>query len=342
MTTRMKRLFPFIIVTLLPVFLCACVKDIIMDAGDNPQVVVECVLREEPTQTLFLAYTKGASRAAAPDLPEAEAVLTDLTTGLSVGHFERISDGTWQLAYAAIPTHRYRLDVAVPGQSPIWAEQTMPDMPPVEIVDITREESYDYPGYEDAFGILYSSSFSCAVWAFGLNYNSITEELVPAEQLCTDYPYVDNFNLTGETYFHETTTPMMNNMVLRVYSVLSGAVSIHRRFLRFPKSNSSLQHYFDVEGLAGLRYYDDMWRPPLPTECVLFFAALSDEYDQYLCEALQDRQAQESADITSIYTQRNLYTNIQGGLGIFGAVTKMPIRWRGLYKSELIPEDGQK
>jgi hypothetical protein len=313
-----------------------------MDAGESPQVVVECVLNEESVQKLFLTYTKGASRKEASDLPEAEAVLTDLTASREAGRFERMTDGSWQLAYAAIPTHHYRLDVIVPGHEPIWAEQTMPDIPPVESVEITREGPYDYPGYEDAFGILYSSSFSCAVWAFGLNYNSITEELVPAEQLCTDYPYVDNFNLTGETYFHETTTPMMNNMVLRVYSVLSGAVSIHRRFLRFPKSNSSLQHYFDVEGLDGLQYYDDMSRAPLPTECVLYFAALSDEYDQYLCEALRDQQLQESADITSIYTQRNLYTNIQGGLGIFGAVTKMPIRWRGLYKSELIPEDGQK
>lgn len=306
-----------------------------MDAGEFPQVVVECVLNEESVQKLFLTYTKGASRKEASDLPEAEAVLTDLTASREAGRFERMTDGSWQLAYAAIPTHHYRLDVIVPGHEPIWAEQTMPDNPPVESVKLKRGES-SYPGYEDAIGILYCSAFPCAIWSFGLNYNTVAEELEPAEQICTDYPYVDNFNLTGETYVHETLTPVQNNQTLRVYSVLSGTASIHRKYLRFPKSNSSLRHYFDVEGLDGLQYYDDMSRAPLPTECVLYFVALSDEYDQYLCEALQDQQSQESSDITAIYSRSNLYTNIKGGLGIFGATTKMPIRWSGVYKSELI------
>lgn len=335
----MKRILSNTIVLLLPLVLCACVKDIVMDAGENPQVVVECVLTDEPIQTLYLTYSKGASRETAPELPEATATLTDLSESKEIGRFKRTPDGSWTLEYTPVAQHRYRLDVSVPGHDPIWAEQTMPDRPPVESYKLTIEGSYKIPGYEDAIGILYCSTFPCAVWSFGLNYNPITEELVPAEQLCTDYPYVDNSNLTGETYIHEQTFPVTDNQLLRTYSVLSGIASVHRKYLRFPKRESPSQLYFVVEGLSGLNYYEDMSRDPLPTECVLYFAALSDEYDRYLCEAIQYQQLQVSSDITAIYSRTNLYTNIHGGLGVFGAVTKMPIRWSGVYTSEFISQD---
>lgn len=331
-----KRI-PILLLTGYIMGMASCVADVSLDAGEEPQVVVECVLSEEPVQTLYLSYTKGASREVAPDLPE--AVLSDLTEGKEAGYFVRTANGSWQLAYSAIPEHRYRLDVTVPGHEPIWAEQTMPNIPPVESVVLERDESYRYPGYEAAEGILYYSSFPCAVWSYGLNYDLTTKKHVPAEQLCTDCPSVDNFNLTGETFVHESVFPYPDGQALRFYSVLSGTASIHRRFLRFPKSNSSSQQYFVVEGLLGLEYYDDISRDPLPTECVLFFAALSDEYDQYLRDALYHQQAQETTDISALYHRTNLFTNIQGGLGIFGAATKMPIRWSGVFRSELVPQD---
>ena len=90
-----------------------------MDAGDEPLVVVECVLTQQPVQTLRLSFTKGAAMDEAPALTEAEAVLIDLTEGKTAGSFERQDDGTWTLDYAAVPEHTYRLEVDVPGQEPI-------------------------------------------------------------------------------------------------------------------------------------------------------------------------------------------------------------------------------
>ena len=68
-----KRIIEAIAISLTVV---SCVKDVILDAGDEPQVVVDCILTDEPVQTLYLVYTKGASREKAPDLLEATAVLT--------------------------------------------------------------------------------------------------------------------------------------------------------------------------------------------------------------------------------------------------------------------------
>ena len=55
---------------IVPVF-TSCVRDVAMDAKEDPEVAVACVLTDEPIQTLRLSYTMGASLAEAPDLPEA-------------------------------------------------------------------------------------------------------------------------------------------------------------------------------------------------------------------------------------------------------------------------------
>ena len=116
-------LFPLAV---LPALLCSCAKEIVMDAREEPVVAVECILSEQPIQTLRLSFTKGAAMDEAPTLTEADAVLIDLTEGKTVGSFKRQDDGTWALDYAAVPEHSYRLEVDVPGYETVWAEQTMP------------------------------------------------------------------------------------------------------------------------------------------------------------------------------------------------------------------------
>ena len=91
MTGRIKHVFVTLAVSLT---VAGCVQDVILDAGDEPQVVVECVLSDEPVQTLYLVYTKGASRTEAPELKDAEATLIDLTEGKETGRFHRTADGS--------------------------------------------------------------------------------------------------------------------------------------------------------------------------------------------------------------------------------------------------------
>ena len=106
--------------------LTGCVRDVVLDAGERPKVVVECVLTDSSPQELRLSFTKGASLAEAPELTEATARLIDLTNNYPVGEFRRRDDGIWALDYAAEPCHNYRLEVEAPGYELIWAEQSMP------------------------------------------------------------------------------------------------------------------------------------------------------------------------------------------------------------------------
>ncbi|MBO6068225.1 MAG: DUF4249 family protein, partial [Bacteroidales bacterium] len=95
--------------------LTSCVKDVILDAKEEPLLAVYCVLKNEPVQELKLSYTKSVTMAEAPSVTEATAILTDLTEVREAGRFVRVADSLWRLDYSAIPTHSYRLEITVPG-----------------------------------------------------------------------------------------------------------------------------------------------------------------------------------------------------------------------------------
>lgn len=321
-----------VLLLMLAVLFTSCVKDVILDAMEDPQLVVSCVLTVDPVQKLSLSYTKSASRSEAPRVTGATAVLTDLTEGREAGIFIRIDEDTWQLEYAAIPTHEYRLEVSVPGREPVWAEQTMPIEPPVNsFIGDLKGEKYTWYDYTPR-GLQYSSTFSCTVWAYALNYNYHWERHEIVEDISTDYPYVDNFNLTGSVLDTVLVQPLVDpvwkiNWHYRTFLV---GYPVHRRFLRFQKLENPELTYFAIDGhfSGGYYYYeDDSPREPSTTEGVLYFACLSDEYDKYLCEAFGHYHATLSTDLSSIYVRDNVYSNINGGIGIFGAVTTAPYRW---------------
>lgn len=204
----------------------SCVKDVIMDAKEKPQVSVVCILTDDPVQELRISFTKGASLSVAPPLTEAEASLTDLTRG-EVMKFERQQDGVWRTDFAAKPGHRYRIDVSVPGYDPIWAEDRMPEKlrfylqhvywlanfvksptgykridpggnNPDPLFDFwIWKDGDDLPKGETYFGV---AALQNPVWIYALNYNPATGRRELADEICTEYEGVDNFNLTGKIY----------------------------------------------------------------------------------------------------------------------------------------------
>ena len=104
----------------------SCVRDVILDAGENPQVVVECIMSNDTIQKLYLNFTKGSSRQEAEPLTEAIATLIDLTDEKSIGEFKKSTGNLWTLDYSPVSDHHYRIEVQVPGYDMIWAEETMP------------------------------------------------------------------------------------------------------------------------------------------------------------------------------------------------------------------------
>ena len=318
--------------------LCSCVRDVTLDAMDKPTVAVECVLTNSSPQTLRLAFTKGASQTEASPLVSVEASLIDLSEGQSIGLFQRGEDGVWTLDYAAVPEHNYRLEINVPGYELIWAEQTMPTL--AELSCFSHIFSYydsggtSNPTYSKFCGtVFYASSLPNYTWIYGMNYNEETKSFEIADEICTDYEYVDNFNLTGNLYTPESglTYNLGFECDGELYPSLAGK-SIHRRFLRLEKQAS--YEWFEIEfvisgNFKGNYYYylDKAKRGRSETEGYLESISVTDDYDRYLREAIAYQLKQESTDLTTIYQRENIYTNINGGIGIFGAQIKTVLQW---------------
>ena len=206
----------------------ACVKSIDLTTGDR-LVAVECILADVAPQTLRLGLTTGPTGIEEEALAGAVATLTDLTEQKTVGVFTKADDGLWHLDYAAIPEHKYRLDVEVPGYgATVWAEDTLPPAvdvfcvrPPFDQLEDMIEdkeffEDYFHHFYEipDSWRKMEGFSFQYDISSFFYKSSSIPDHTVIqgftydeknkhnslVESLCTDSPGVDNCNLNGSVY----------------------------------------------------------------------------------------------------------------------------------------------
>ena len=317
------------------VLLClctGCIREVVMDAEDAPKVVVDCVLSEAPVQTLYLVYTKGASRPEAPALEEAAAVLTDLTENREAGRFSRAADGSWQLAYAAIPTHRYRLDVTVPGHEPVWAEQTMPPAPDIR-VRWEGEWGKDSTNlYKDDYGYVFTvSSLKDPVWFYGMGYPSEESGEEPAALLATDFPGVDPFNQAELSYVTYTEQEFWYSDWLRfsTYPDLVGK-PMHKRYLRFPARETLQETDFLVSGSLQSTISDkrDLVRAQKRHARLYYFSA-SEDYDRFLRESYHLLESKTSDNLTDIFLRTNVFSNIQGAIGLFGAKNELMMEWDG-------------
>ena len=350
--------FTAVMLTALMLALSSCVRDVIMDAEERPTVVVECILTNSDTQELHLNFTKGASKTVAEPLTEAAATLIDLTSGMTVGEFDKASGDLWTLDYSPVSNHRYRLEVQVPGYDLIYAEDTMPESLNVYSFTWTENILHSWGPPAPSFrnnsfcaGTIFSfESLPKYTLIYGMNYNTKTDRHEIADEIFTNLPVVDNFNITSDVYFPEIVKweedlYVSCDAVKSLYADLKG-VPKHKQYLLLNKEELSdyLFQFVDQEKDKYSSYsviYDFMvfgsftgdwyWRRssqqqdfgnPLPTEGYLVFESLSDNYLAYIRDAIHIMQLKESTDMSTIYLRDNLYTNVVGGLGIFAASSK--------------------
>lgn len=354
--------------------LLSCVKDVTMDAEEKPQVVVWCILTDDPMQELKLSFTKGASRAEAPPLTEADAILTDLTLSKVAGRFLKGRDGTWELDYAAIPEHVYRLEVQIPGYDRISAEQTMPTdagvlsrgrfkyrIPGLHYPSLIPEEHFT-PNAEDfdllPLGQRYYGfkGLKNPLWICAVDFDAQTNRYRVADEICTTFSRTSEFNLLGRKYDPPSREDVSNEYVAeshvsKLYSQLEGA-ALHRKYLRFqetPQKDRGSYSFLISGNMRGRYncsdfyqwYYGDRGQVAdlQPDEGYLLFTSVSGDYDTYLLDAYAKQEISESSDLSTIYLRDNVFTNLSGGLGIFGAAIIRKMQWSGEYE---YVDDGRK
>ena len=347
----MNRLHAFAISLVLLGALCmSCVREAVMDAGEKPMVAVECVLSNNPVQTLYLRYTKGASKKEYEVVSEAEAVLYDLTEGTVAGSFVKSSDGVWTLDYAAIDDHEYRLEVNVPTYETITAEQKMPVRPKVSARRICysdyRLEHDSHLEWAKACNYFCSGSGG-STWIYAMNYNKETGRKEVADYICGSGKF-DDFNITDVVYMPKLDTisysdyfpdasPVVKN-VAGLYVHLYG-VKMHDRYLRISHTidaffecmiSGTFEGFYPVEFASESEWYPLNWgviTQPSDDQGYLVFATVSDDFEKYYAEAKRFIEIQESSQISDIYLRDNIYTNISNGLGIFAAKAETWMVW---------------
>lgn len=356
----MNRLHVFLISLLLLGVLCtSCVREVVMDAGEKPVVVVECVISNNPVQTLHLRYTKGASKKEYEVVSEAEAVLYDLTTGTEAGRFSKVEDGVWTLEYEALDEHEYRIEINVPTYETITAEQKMPVRPNVCARRFCHSGGgglhvmHTHGEWEKACFYDVNNNDSTSLWIYAMNYNKETGRRELAEYICGSGVFSD-ITETDRVYSPKEDTIFMTDPLAPhrppvrckagLYLGLTG-VKMHNKYLH-PLSkrhgvyviSGTFNGFYPVEFHeedSVHSYTAEKERPlndgvltnPADDQSYLVFASLSEEYDEYQTESLRFMELQESSKLSDIYLRDNVYTNIHNALGIFGAKAETKMIW---------------
>lgn len=225
-----------------------------------------------------------------------------------------------------------------------------------------KHYSYPIAAVKQSYPTLYRHEEKClfqlltseAVWVYKVGVAEDGRTYIE-DALATDHEeWTDPFNLTGQA-FATSSEPC----ALSMYPDVAGQ-PLHFRYLRFPAGDYRGEegvaisgdfkgpHYGVAGPLLSMAFADQAYEKVkaqaegvpyadniLTTRQVgyLQFLIVSTEYDKYLKDVAQSELFLESTDIVGIYDNTNIYTNIQGGTGIFGAQIPQPLNWTcGVWK----------
>ena len=275
----------------------ACIKDIDWETDYQKQPVVNCVLCPDEVQTLRLSYNNVAGSNIFRDFqPIEHATATLWCNGAAVGTFKDNRYGRYRLDYRPVPGAFYRLEVRLEDGTELSAETSFPKTVSVNLDPDRKGDNF--------CRFFIQEDVRDPYWIFHLNRDedilyfppSVTGDDHLVTKIGTDHPDRDDFNTTGPLMFSD------------VMGSTKGKTLEHLAYLRIVPKSDKEPVSFCVEGLMN------------PMRVLIVVRSVSPEYDSYLKSALEKMHAHiSSEDPTSWLEEVDTYSNIEGGLGIFGA-----------------------
>lgn len=192
--------------------------------------------------------------------------------------------------------------------------------------------------------------FDGVVYVSKVGWSKEQEGWFTEEELTTNREELtDAFNRTGTLFLHSD-----DPLAMKAFPDVSGK-PLHYRYLRIPRRNTEQDTLFFTGDFKG-PHYGEGWEPSivlvrnweqfvqarcqvlgLPFEPTMIttgkagflrFEFVSEEYDLYLKDLLLYTLLHNvSTDIVGIYDNTNRYSNIEGGVGIFGAKHEKQYYW---------------
>ena len=300
-----------------------------MDPGEKDlPVMVNCLLTpDSDSQTLYLQYVKGKSANGFTPVTDANVyVIAAFVSGMDTLHFHYVDENRWESeddpSKRIMDGKHYKLVVEIPGRDVIQAETTSPiAYRPYHYTDL--HEVYSTDDHTIYYQILPDPNprmeRTSPVWVFAKGKNKTIEqcdEYYPF--IVTDHPYADDFNINGQRFSDLALTGDFDGHCMAIswpafYNMrrMMPELPLHDEFVRIEHLDTNRFHM-----LAGPIEYPKIGEPH---QDYFVFSFVSDEYDEYLRSVYIKNRKMEH-DITSIYSTESVYSNIEGGVGIFGSV----------------------
>lgn len=271
------------ILFILAILVAACVENIDISRGSERKIVVNCLLSNDSIQRLKLHYSSVESLGLYEAISDAKVTLWEGET--FVGDFQyNKKKKEWVIAYRPIEGVKYKLTVMVPGKEMVQAQTIFPQKPPV-----LRNKSGD----RELARSFYKKS-NDLMWLFAFpyeRYQVYPDSAIVVKKSSSIYGYIgcslshiDNFNISAsiEPYY---TCP------------------VYHFYIRIlPNDNATFFEVTDIE------------------EGVVVFRSVSKEYDSYLKTSIEKMLVYTGEyDLKAMLDESAIYTNIENGVGIFGA-----------------------
>ena len=327
----MKR---FIVLVSLAVVLTGCVETIVMDPGEKDlPVFVNCLLNpNDTTHTLYLSYVKGHSVEDYLPITDAEVYVECSNIGKSRIDFHHVEGIRWEsTGRNFVQTYGfYSLFVVIPGRDIIRASTTIPKKYAVNferVFDSTDSSTYYFDIDNVQEGINQNIRTS-PVWIVARKEAHSKNESLHSNYpfVVTSHPRADDFNVNGKKF---SDLPMEGEFdgwcmqgtwpAFKYMRNTMPNLALHDDFVRIEYLDTTRFHL-----LAGPLLY-----PPYETPHQDHFDIyyVSEEYDRYLRSVYVHNKSLDSS-LSYVYsTSDEIYSNIIGGVGIFGSMVGVNVQF---------------
>ncbi len=285
----------------------SCVEDSnIQPPTVDKQLVVNCVLSNSEVQKASLSWSDEFHHSWLYDEVSEEAIVTLYEEGVMIGHFKKAGYYEWTIQCTPQAGKHYKLTIEIPDKPLIEAETVMPTIPPI----------YD----DDPFGKKgkKSSTFSqigaldYPVWMSALSSDKTGIDYVFEHPLLTEDSSAHLINVIGTSHIGEDSFNQYSSMYNEIGE--DATTMGHKYYIRLIEGKSNTGEYpfdFVVEHLACTGYY-------------VMFRSVSTTLDHYYKSTIEKMTFYEGeGDPVQWFDEHGSYTNIQNGLGIFGAYAEV-------------------
>lgn len=346
----MNRAVIFIFQVTVALALSSCVELIDLSPREGRSLVVNCILTESDVQTLEMYYT--TQKLGEEGEPVNDAKVTLCRVNDPVAEFYRCDDGLWRADFCPEYGAMYRLKLTV-GERDFIATTIFPKDIQVDCYgrrrwsDNSRRRisylmySYELRLYDEEFPKPPYKGRECLweshLWIFpkDMGWGDDYQKYIATSHFCAD-----DFNLTSLYVrdlpcFSKDSINVMDKWLkeqLAWYPAKLGDLQLHQGFVRIdiPKDYRSGQ---PQEELTDTPVYSDKsfaLARPFPTSWpnndgpyqeqggLYDIYILSDEADHYFKDVY--RKHLNKDNFLFEYDTENVYSNIEGGIGVFGAM----------------------